>query len=191
MNNETLSNTEILEAAKALRERTSEIPQYVFSPDEAALLQREKEILETRRRGGFAGVVDSLVGAFEGKRKTAERMLIEARRAEAEVERLLTEKGALEAGMAKQQAVLQRLQDMARGYHAKVSPEAERAHFLSRFWAADDFRLPGHLNQVANEINTARVLAQYIDEYVSMQQGVVAAAKDRVTEISKAISKIK
>ena len=191
MNNETLSNTEILEAAKALRERTSEIPQYVFSPDEAALLQREKEILETRQRGGFGGIVDSLVGTFAGKRKTAERMLIEARQAEAEVERLLTEKGALEAGMAKQQQVLQRLQDIARGYHAKVTPEAEKAHFLSRFWAVDDFRLPGHLNTVANEINTARVLAQYIDEYVSMQQGVVAAAKDRVTEISKAISKIK
>jgi len=191
MNNETLSNTEILEAAKALRERTSEIPQYVFSPDEAALLQREKEILETRQRGGFGGIVDSLVGTFAGKRKTAERMLIEARQAEAEIERLLTEKGALEAGMAKQQQVLQRLQDIARGYHAKVTPEAEKAHFLSRFWAVDDFRLPGHLNTVANEINTARVLAQYIDEYVSMQQGVVAAAKDRVTEISKAISKIK
>ena len=191
MNNETLSNTEILEAAKALRERTSEIPQYVFSPDEAALLQREKEILETRQRGGFGGIVDSLVGTFAGKRATAEKMLIEARQAEAEVERLLTEKGALESGMQKQQAVLQRLQDIARGYHAKVSPEAEKAHFLSRFWAADDFRLPGHLNQVANEINTASVLAQYIDEYVSMQRGVVAAAKDRVTEISKQISKIK
>jgi len=191
MNNETLSNTEILEAAKALRERTSEIPQYVFSPDEAALLQREKEILETRRRGGFAGVVDSLVGAFEGKRKTAERMLIEARQAEAEIERLLTEKGALEAGMAKQQQVLQRLEDIARGYHAKVSPEAEKAHFLSRFWAADDYKLPGHLNMVANEISTARILAQYIDLYVDMQQGVVKAAQDRVTEISKQIAKIK
>ena len=191
MNIETLSNTEILEAAKALRERTSEIPQFVFSPDEAALLQREKEILETRQRGGFGGIVDSLVGTFAGKRKTAERMLIEARQGEAEVERLLTEKGALEAGMAKQQQVLQRLEDMARGYHSKASPEAERAHFLSRFWAADDFRLPGHLNQLATEITTARVLAQYIDEYVSMQQGVVKAAKDRVSEISKAISKIK
>ncbi len=191
MNIETLSNTEILEDAKALRERTSEIPQYVFSPDEAALLQREKEILETRRRGGFAGVVDSLVGAFEGKRKTAERMLIEARQAEAEIERLLTEKGALEAGMAKQQQVLQRLEDIARGYHAKVSPEAEKAHFLSRFWAVDDFRLPGHLNTVANEIGTARILAEYVDLYVSMQQGVVKAAQDRVTEISKQIAKIK
>jgi len=191
MNTEQLSNTEILEAAKALRERVAEIPQYVFSPDEAALLQREKEILETRQRGGFGGIVDSLVGTFAGKRKTAERMLIEARQAEAEIERLLTEKGALEAGFAKQEAVLQRLQDIASGYHAKVTPEAEKAHFLSRFWAADDFRLPGHLNQVANEINTARVLAQYIDEYVSMQRGVVAAAKDRVTEISKAIAKIK
>ena len=191
MNNEHLSNTEVIEAAKALRDRTSEIPQFVFSPDEAALLQREKEILETRQRGGFGGIVDSLVGTFAGKRKTAERMLIEARQAEAEVERLLTEKGALEAGMAKQQQVLQRLEDMARGYHAKVTPEAEKAHFLSRFWAADDFRLPGHLNQVANEINTARVLAQYIDEYVSMQQGVVKNAKDRVSEISNAISKIK
>ena len=186
-----LSNTEILESAKALRERVAEIPQYVFSPDEAALLQREKEILETRQRGGFGGIVDSLVGTFAGKRKTAERMLIEARQAEAEVERLLSEKGTLEAGMAKQQAVLQRLQDMARGYHAKVSPEAEKAHFLSRFWAADDFRLPGHLNTVANEIGTARILAQFIDEYVSMQQGVVKNAKDRVSEISKAISKIK
>ena len=189
MNN--LSNTEILEDAKALRDRTSEILQYVYTPDEAALLQQEKEILEIRRRGGFGGVVDSLVGAFAGKRQTAERMLIEARQAEAEIERLLTEKGALEAGMAKSQAVLQRLEDIARGYHAKVSPEAEKAHFLSRFWAADDFRLPGHLNQVANEINTARVLAQYIDLYVDMQRGVVAAAKDRVTEISKQISKIK
>ena len=186
-----LSNTEILEAAKALRERVAEIPQYVFSPDEAALLQREKEILEIRQRGGFGGIVDSLVGTFAGKRKTAERMLIEARQGEAEVERLLTEKGALEAGMAKQQAVLQRLQDMARGYHAKVSPEAEKAHFLSRFWAVDDFRLPGHLNTVANEINTARVLAQYIDLYTDMQRGVVEAAEKRVTEISKAISKIK
>ena len=189
MNN--LSNSEILESAKALRDRTSEILQYVFTPDEAALLQQEKEILETRRRGGFAGVVDSLVGSFAGKRQTAERMLIEARQAEAEVERLLTEKGALESGMQKQQAVLQRLQDIARGYHAKVTPEAERAHFLSRFWAADDFRLPGHLNTVANEIGTARILAQFIDEYVSMQQGVVKNAKDRVAEISKAISKIK
>ena len=189
MNN--LSNSEILESAKALRDRTSEILQYVFTPDEAALLQQEKEILETRRRGGFAGVVDSLVGSFAGKRQTAERMLIEARQAEAEVERLLTEKGALQAGMAKQQQVLQRLQDIARGYHAKVSPEAEKAHFLSRFWAADDFRLPGHLNTVANEIGTARILAQFIDEYVSMQQGVVKNAKDRVTEISKAIAKIK
>ena len=186
-----LSNTEILESAKALRERVAEIPQYVFSPDEAALLQREKEILETRQRGGFGGIVDSLVGTFAGKRKTAERMLIEARQAEAEVERLLTEKGALEAGMAKQQQVLQRLEDVARGYHAKVSPEAEKAHFLSRFWAADDFRLPGHLNQVANEINTARVLAQYIDLYTDMQRGVVEAAEKRVTEISKAIAKIK
>ena len=191
MNIETLSNTEILEDAKALRERVAEIPQYVFSPDEAALLQREKEILETRRRGGFAGVVDSLVGAFEGKRKTAERMLIEARQAEAEVERLLTEKGALEAGMAKQEQVLSRLEDIARGYHAKVTPEAEKSHFLSRFWAADDFRLPGHLNTVANEIGTARILAQFIDEYVSMQQGVVKSAQDRVTEISKQIAKIK
>jgi hypothetical protein len=191
MNIETLSNTEILEDAKALRERVAEIPQYVFTPDEAALLQREKEILETRRRGGFAGVVDSLVGTFAGKRQTAERMLIEARQAEAEVERLLTEKGALEAGMAKQQAVLQRLEDIARGYHAKVTPEAEKAHFLSRFWAADDFRLPGHLNQVSNEINTARVLAQYIDLYTDMQRGVVEAAEKRVTEISKAIAKIK
>ena len=189
MNN--LSNSEILEDAKALRDRTSEILQYVFSPDEAALLQREKEILETRRRGGFGGVVDSLIGTFAGKRATAEKMLIEARQAEAEIERLLTEKGALVAGMAKQEQVLSRLEDIARGYHAKVSPEAERAHFLSRFWAADDFRLPGHLNQVANEINTARVLAQYIDEYVSMQQGVVKNVQDRVTEISKAISKIK
>ena len=191
MNIETLSNTEILEDAKALRERVAEIPQYVFSPDEAALLQREKEILETRRRGGFGGVVDSLIGTFAGKRATAEKMLIEARQAEAEIERLLTEQGALEAGRAKQEAVLQRLHDIARGYHAKVSPEAERAHFLSRFWAVDDFRLPGHLNQLANEINTARVLAQYIDEYVSMQRGVVASAKDRVAEISKQISKIK
>ena len=191
MNNEHLSNTEILEDAKALRERTSEIPQYVFSPDEAALLQREKEILETRRRGGFGGVVDSLIGTFAGKRATAEKMLIEARQAEAEIERLLTEKGSLVAGMSKQQEVLRRLQDIARGYHSKVTPEAERAHFLSRFWAADDFRLPGHLNQVANEINTARVLAQYIDEYVSMQQGVVKSAQDRVTEISKQIAKIK
>ena len=171
MNN--LSNSEILEAAKALRDRTSEIAQFVFSPDEAALLQKEKEILETRRRGGFAGVVDSLVGSFAGKRQTAERMLIEARQAEAEVERLLTEKGALQAGMAKQQQVLQRLQDIARGYHAKVTPEAEKAHFLSRFWASDDFRLPGHLNTVANEINTARVLAQYFDLYTDMQRGVV------------------
>ena len=186
-----LSNTEILEDAKALRERTSEILQYVFSPDEAALLQQEKEILETRRRGGFGGIVDSLCGTFAGKRATAERMLIEARQGEAEIERLLTEKGALEAGMAKQQQVLQRLEDMARGYRAKVSPEAENAHFLSRFWAADDFRLPGHLNTVANEIGTARILAQFIDEYVSMQQGVVKNAKDRVSEISKAISKIK
>jgi hypothetical protein len=118
-------------------------------------------------------------------------MLIEARQAEAEVERLLTEKGALEAGMAKQQQVLSRLEDIARGYHSKVTPEAEKAHFLSRFWAADDFRLPGHLNTVANEIGTARILAQFIDEYVSMQQGVVKNAKDRVSEISKAISKIK
>jgi len=191
MNIETLSNTEILEDAKALRERVAEIPQYVFSPDEAALLQREKEILETRQRGGFGGIVDSLVGTFAGKRKTAERMLIEARRAEAEVERLLTEKGALEAGFAKQEAVLQRLQDIARGYHSKVTPEAERAHFLSRFWAADDFRLPGHLNQVAVEISTARILAEYIDGYVDMQRDVVASAKDRVSEISKLISKIK
>ena len=191
MNNETLSNTEVLEAAKALRERTSEILQYVFSPVEAALLQQEKEILESRRRGGFGGIVDSLCGTFAGKRATAERMLIEARQGEAEIERLLTEQGALEAGRAKQQQVLSRLEDIARGYHAKVSPEAEKAHFLSRFWAADDFRLPGHLNQVANEINTARVLAQFIDEYVSMQQGVVKNAKDRVSEISKAISKIK
>ena len=189
MNN--LSNTEVLEAAKALRERTSEVLQYVFSPEEAALLQKEKEILETRRRGGFGGVVDSLIGTFAGKRATAEKMLIEARQAEAEIERLLTEKGALVAGMSKQQQVLQRLEDMARGYHAKVSPEAEKAHFLSRFWAADDFRLPGHLNQLATEITTARVLAQYIDEYVSMQQGVVKSAQDRVSEISKAISKIK
>ena len=186
-----LSNTEILEDAKALRERTSEIPQYVFTPDEAALLQREKEILETRRRGGFGGVVDSLIGTFAGKRATAEKMLIEARQAEAEIERLLTEKGSLVAGMSKQQEVLRRLQDIARGYHSKVTPEAERAHFLSRFWAADDFRLPGHLNQVANEIGTARILAQFIDEYVSMQQGVVKNAKDRVSEISKAIAKIK
>jgi hypothetical protein len=191
MNTEQLSNSEVLEAAKALRDRTSEILQYVFTPEEAALLQQEKEILEIRRRGGFGGLVDSLVGTFAGKRATAEKMLIEARQAEAEIERLLTEKGALEAGFAKQEAILQRLQDIARGYHSKVTPEAERAHFLSRFWAADDFRLPGHLNQVANEINTARVLAQYIDEYVSMQQGVVKAAKDRVTEISKAIAKIK
>jgi hypothetical protein len=191
MNNETLSNSEILEAAKALRDRTSEILQYVFSSEEAALLQQEKEILEIRRRGGFGGIVDTLCGTFAGKRQTAERMLIEARQAEAEIERLLTEKGTLEAGFAKQEAVLQRLQDIARGYHSKVTPEAEKAHFLSRFWAADDFRLPGHLNQVANEINTARVLAQYIDEYVSMQQGVVKAAKDRVSEISKQISKIK
>ena len=189
MNN--LSNTEVLEAAKALRERTDEILQYVFTPDEAALLQREKEILETRRRGGFGGVVDSLIGTFAGKRATAEKMLIEARQAEAEIERLLTEQGALEAGRAKQEAVLQRLHDIARGYHSKVTPEAERAHFLSRFWAADDFRLPGHLNTVANEIGTARILAQFIDEYVSMQQGVVKNAKDRVTEISKAIAKIK
>ena len=72
-----------------------------------------------------------------------------------------------------------------------INSRHEKSHFLSRFWAADDFRLPGHLNQVANEINTARVLAQYIDEYVSMQQGVVKNAKDRVSEISKAISKIK
>lgn len=86
---------------------------------------------------------------------------------------------------------MSRLEDIARGYHAKVSPEAEKSHFLSRFWAADDYRLPGHLNTVANEIGTARILAQYVDLYVSMQQGVVAAAKDRVTEISKAISKIK
>ena len=186
-----LSNTEILEDAKALRERTSEIPQYVFSPDEAALLQREKEILETRQRGGFGGIVDSLCGTFAGKRATAEKMLIEARQAEAEIERLLAEKGALVAGMSKQQEVLRRLEDVARGYHAKVTPEAEKAHFLSRFWAVDDFRLPGHLNQVANEINTARVVAQYIDEYVSMQRGVVEAAEKRVTEISKAISKIK
>jgi hypothetical protein len=93
--------------------------------------------------------------------------------------------------MAKQQAVLQRLEDIARGYHAKVTPEAEKAHFLSRFWAADDFRLPGHLNQVSNEINTARVLAQYIDLYTDMQRGVVEAAEKRVTEISKAIAKIK
>jgi hypothetical protein len=191
MNTEQLSNSEILQDAKALRDRTSEILQYVYTPDEAALLQQEKEILEIRRRGGFGGLVDSLVGTFAGKRQTAERMLIEARQAEAEIERLLTEKGALEAGMAKSQAVLQRLEDIARGYHAKVSPEAEKAHFLSRFWAADDFRLPGHLNQVANEINTARVLAQYIDLYTDMQKGVVAAAKDRVTEISKAIAKIK
>ena len=191
MNNEHLSNTEVIEAAKALRERTSEIPQFVFSPDEAALLQREKEILETRQRGGFGGIVDSLVGTFAGKRKTAERMLIEARQAEAEIERLLAEKGALVAGMSKQQEVLRRLEDVARGYHAKVTPEAEKAHFLSRFWAVDDFRLPGHLNQVANEINTARVLAEYIDLYVDMQQGVVKNAKDRVSEISKAISKIK
>ena len=189
MNN--LSNTEILESAKALRDRTSEILQYVFTPDEADLLQREKEILETRRRGGFAGVVDTLVGTFAGKRATAEKMLIEARQAEAEIERLLTEKGTLEAGMAKQQAVLQRLEDIARGYHAKVSPEAERAHFLSRFWASDDFRLPGHLNQVASEISTARILAEYIDLYTDMQKGVVAAAQDRVSEISKQISKIK
>jgi hypothetical protein len=189
MNN--LSNTEVLEAAKALRDRTSEILQYVYTPDEAALLQQEKEILETRRRGGFGGIVDTLVGTFAGKRATAEKMLVEARQAEAEIERLLTEKGTLEAGFAKQEAVLQRLEDIARGYHSKVTPEAEKAHFLSRFWAADDFRLPGHLNQVATEINTARVLAQYIDEYVWMQQGVVAAAKDRVSEISKQISKIK
>jgi len=189
MNN--LSNTEVLEAAKALRERTSEVLQYVFSPEEGALLQKEKEILETRRRGGFGGIVDSLCGTFAGKRATAERMLIEARQGEAEIERLLTEQGALEAGRAKQEAVLQRLHDLARGYHSKVTPEAEKAHFLSRFWAADDFRLPGHLNQVANEINTARVLAEYIDLYVDMQQGVVKNAKDRVTEISKAIAKIK
>lgn len=186
-----LSNTEVIEAAKALRERVAEIPQYVFSPDEAALLQREKEVLETRQRGGFGGIVDSLVGTFAGKRKTAEKMLIEARQAEADVERLLSEKGALEAGMAKQQQVLQRLEDMARGYHAKVTPQAEKAHFLSRFWAADDFRLPGHLNTVAAEISTARILAQYIDLYVDMQQGVVKAAQDRVNEISKAIAKIK
>ena len=191
MNNEHLSNTEILEDAKALRERTSEIPQYVFSPDEAALLQREKEILETRQRGGFGGIVDSLCGTFAGKRATAEKMLIEARQAEAEIERLLAEKGALVAGMSKQQEVLRRLEDVARGYHAKVTPEAEKAHFLSRFWAVDDFRLPGHLNTVANEINTARVLAQYIDLYTDMQRGVVEAAEKRVTEISKAISKIK
>ena len=191
MNNEHLSNTEVIEAAKALRDRTSEIPQFVFSPDEAALLQREKEILETRRRGGFGGVVDSLIGTFAGKRATAEKMLIEARQAEAEIERLLTEKGSLVAGMSKQQEVLRRLEDVARGYHAKVTPEAEKAHFLSRFWAVDDFRLPGHLNTVANEINTARVLAQYIDLYVDMQRGVVEAAEKRVTEISKAIAKIK
>ena len=191
MNNEHLSNTEVIEAAKALRERVAEIPQYVFSPDEAALLQREKEILETRQRGGFGGIVDSLVGTFAGKRKTAERMLIEARQAEAEIERLLAEKGALVAGMAKQEQVLSRLEDIARGYHSKVTPEAEKAHFLSRFWAADDFWLPGHLNQVANEINTARVLAQYIDLYVDMQRGVVEAAEKRVTEISRAIAKIK
>ena len=191
MNNETLSNTEVLEAAKALRERTSEILQYVFSPVEAALLQQEKEILESRRRGGFGGIVDSLCGTFAGKRATAERMLIEARQGEAEIERLLTEQGALEAGRAKQQQVLSRLEDIARGYHAKVSPEAEKAHFLSRFWASDDFRLPGHLNQVANEIGTARILAQYIDLYTDMQRGVVEAAEKRVTEISKAISKIK
>ena len=189
MNN--LSNSEILESAKALRERTSEILQYVYTPDEAALLQHEKEILETRRRGGFGGIVDTLCGTFAGKRATAEKMLIEARQAEAEIERLLTEKGTLESGMQKQQAVLQRLEDIARGYHSKATPEAEKAHFLSRFWAADDFRLPGHLNQVANEINTARVLAQYIDEYVSMQRGVVKNAQDRVGEISKAIAKIK
>ena len=189
MNN--LSNSEILESAQALRDRTDEILQYVFTPDEAALLQHEKEILETRRRGGFGGIVDSLCGTFAGKRATAEKMLIEAREAEAEVERLLTEQGALEAGRAKQEQVLSRLHDIARGYHAKVTPEAERAHFLSRFWAVDDFRLPGHLNQLANEINTARVLAEYIDEYVSMQRGVVASAKDRVAEISKQISKIK
>ena len=189
MNN--LSNTEVLEAAKALRERTSEVLQYVFSPEEGALLQKEKEILETRRRGGFGGIVDSLCGTFAGKRATAEKMLIEARQAEAEIERLLTEQGALEAGRAKQEAVLQRLQDIARGYHAKASPEAEKAHFLSRFWASDDFRLPGHLNTVANEINTARVLAQYFDLYTDMQRGVVEAAEKRVTEISKAIAKIK
>ena len=189
MNN--LSNSEILESAKALRDRTSEILQYVFTPDEAALLQQEKEILEIRQRGGFGGIVDSLVGTFAGKRATAEKMLIEARQAEAEIERLLAEQGALEAGRAKQEAVLQRLHDIARGYHAKVTPEAERAHFLSRFWAVDDFRLPGHLNQVATEINTARVLAQYIDTYVDMQQGVVKNAQDRVSEISKQISKIK
>jgi hypothetical protein len=189
MNN--LSNTEILEAAKALRDRTSEILQYVFTPDEAALLQHEKEILEIRRRGGFGGIVDTLVGTFAGKRQTAERMLIEARQAEAEIERLLSEKGTLEAGMAKQQQVLQRLQDIARGYHAKVSPEAEKAHFLSRFWAVDDFRLPGHLNQVSNEISTARILAEYIDLYIDMQRSVVEGAEKRVTEISKQISKIK
>ena len=191
MNNEHLSNTEILEDAKALRDRTSEILQYVFTPDEAALLQKEKEILETRRRGGFGGVVDSLIGTFAGKRATAEKMLIEARQAEAEIERLLTEKGALVAGMAKQEQVLSRLEDIARGYHSKVSPEAEKSHFLSRFWASDDFRLPGHLNQVANEIGTARILAEYIDTYVDMQRGVVQAAEKRVAEISKQISKIK
>jgi hypothetical protein len=46
---------------------------------------------------------------------------------------------------------LQRLEDTGRGYHAKVTPEAEKAHFLSRFWAADDYKLPGHLNMAANE----------------------------------------
>ena len=191
MSLETLSRSEILERASAIKAALPEGTPSVIDPADSAILAQADLISRERKSFGIATVLDTLTAAIKGERAAAEAALERARSREAQIEKLLTTQAGLERAIQLETTALQRIEDLTIEYRAKTSPANEANAMLERFHARHDPRFPEHLQHAVAGIATNRLICEALPSYSKQSRAEIASLEGELQSIQKQISKLK
>lgn len=191
MSLETLSRSEILEKAQAIRAALPEGTPSVINAADSAILAEADMISRERRTFGIAAVFDTLTAAIKGERAAAEAALERARCREAMIEKLLTQQAGLEKAIQLETVALQRIEDLTTEYRAKTSAASEASAMLERFYARHDPRFPEHLTHAVSGITTNRLICEALPAYAKQSRCEIENLKTELQTIQKQISKLK
>ena len=191
MSLETLSRSEILEKAQAIRAALPMDTPSVINAADSAILAQADLIARERRTFGITTVIDTLTAAIKGERAAAEAALERARSREAAIEKLLTTQSGIEKAIQLETVALQRIEDLTAEYKTRTSPASEAAAMLERFYARHDPRFPEHLQHAVSGISQNRLVAEALPSYAKQSRSEIASLEAELQAIQKQISKLK
>jgi hypothetical protein len=188
-NIESMSRSEILEAAQALRQSSPDGLPRIFTNDESAIIQAADMITNERKSSGITGLIESAVAAVRGERVAAEMALQKAREREGKIETLLQQQSGIESALEMERQALATIKKLIADYAQRTSPEAEGEAMTSRWHFRHDPRFPEHLVHAVAHIANNRLIAQALPLYLAKSKAEIERLEVDVKEIKKQISK--